>query len=141
MRNSDPNRNTARSFTFSTTLACRIRGSQSSASRTDFIYFSVLYQSDSYKEKGRVFFDVNKLSADGTTAISGYSWTEDGSKLAITLADKGSDICYAQFYDNEGGQLDDKIPSIKFSGVEWLPNNEAVIYSVSSIMFLDSNLV
>jgi hypothetical protein len=56
--------------------------------------FSVLYQSDSYKDKGRVFYDVNKESAKGTTAIASYCWTDDGTQLALMLADKGSDVNY-----------------------------------------------
>jgi len=90
---------------------------------------SVLYQSKSYKEKGSVFLDVNKLSADGTTAISSYDWTEDGSMISFVLAEKGSDIGYAQFMKENGEKLSDTIKGIKFSGADWLSTNDGVIYA------------
>ena len=39
---------------------------------------SVLYKASSITDPGKVFFDPNKLSADGTAALSGSSFTEDG---------------------------------------------------------------
>jgi len=69
------------------------------------------------------------MSADGTTAITGYSWAEDGSLLSLILSDKGSDICYVQFMKQNGDMLPDKITDIKFSNAEWLPTNDGVIYS------------
>lgn len=61
-------------------------------------FFSVLYQSDSYKEKGQVFIDPNKMSKDGTTAISSMSWTDDGELLAMSFANKGSDLTFCNVY-------------------------------------------
>ena len=47
---------------------------------------------DSPDGKGeKIFFDPNKLSEDGTTAISFRSFTKDGTLLAYGLAEKGSD--------------------------------------------------
>ena len=52
---------------------------------------SVLYQQTNFKDKGKVFFDPNALSSDGTTALRQSSWTEDGKIWAIGLSEKGSD--------------------------------------------------
>ena len=41
---------------------------------------SVIYIADSITDPGRVFFDPNKLTADGTAALNGSSFT-DGGKL------------------------------------------------------------
>src|SRR5688572_4547503 len=43
---------------------------------------SVLYITDSVDSPGRVLLDPNKLSADGTAALSGSSFTEDGKLWA-----------------------------------------------------------
>jgi prolyl oligopeptidase len=39
---------------------------------------SVLYRASSIKDEGKVFFDPNKLSTDGTVSLSGSSFTDDG---------------------------------------------------------------
>ncbi|KAI6223442.1 Prolyl endopeptidase [Aphelenchoides besseyi] len=111
-------------------------GSQTKHGDFYYIYYnsgiqnqSVLYQSKTYKEKGKVFFDVNKLAEDGTTAISSSSWSEDGKYLAIGLSEKGSDSMKFKFMKNNGEELKDEILDIKFSGLDWLPKNDAVIYA------------
>ncbi len=43
---------------------------------------SVIYIADSVNDPGRVFFDPNKLTADGTAALGGSSFTDDGKLWA-----------------------------------------------------------
>jgi prolyl oligopeptidase len=38
-----------------------------------------------------VFIDPNTLSEDGTTALSNYSFSEDGNYMAYTMSKAGSD--------------------------------------------------
>ena len=52
---------------------------------------SVLYITDSIDDPGKVFFDPNKLSEDGTAALSGSSFTDDGKLWAYGVARSGSD--------------------------------------------------
>jgi prolyl oligopeptidase len=52
---------------------------------------SVLYITDSIDSPGRVLFDPNKLSAGGTAALSGSSFTDDGKLWAYGVAIAGSD--------------------------------------------------
>ncbi len=52
---------------------------------------SVWYIADTYDSKGRVFFDVNTLRDDGTTAVSAMEFTKDGSVMAVGLSEAGSD--------------------------------------------------
>ncbi len=52
---------------------------------------SVYYIQESLESEGKVFQDPNLLSDDGTTAISGRSFTEDGTIMAYSVSEKGSD--------------------------------------------------
>ena len=53
--------------------------------------FSVMYVQDSLESNPEVFLDPNKLSEDGTIALVGRSFTEDGQLFAYSLSNKGSD--------------------------------------------------
>src|SRR5579864_8449798 len=52
---------------------------------------AVLYVADSLDAAPRVLFDPNKLLADGTVALTGWSPSEDGKRLVYSLAEAGSD--------------------------------------------------
>ena len=52
---------------------------------------SVLYVTKSIDDAGRVLLDPNKLSADGTVALNGTVFTDDGKLMAYGLAGAGSD--------------------------------------------------
>src|SRR5437899_4866774 len=51
----------------------------------------VLYTMRALDEKPRVLLDPNKLSPDGTIALTGYSITDDGNLMAYGLSTAGSD--------------------------------------------------
>jgi prolyl oligopeptidase len=91
---------------------------------------SVLYVADSVKDKGRVLLDPNKLSADGTVALSGLSISDDGKMLAYGLAGAGSDWQEWHFMNVETGEkLPDVLKNIKFSGASWTKDGKGVYYS------------
>ncbi len=56
-----------------------------------FVLFSVLFRQETIDGEASVFLDANQLSEDGTTAIRGTAFSEDGSIFAYGLSDKGSD--------------------------------------------------
>lgn len=88
----------------------------------------VLYRS---KDGGEVevFLDPNTFSDDGTTSMSGLSFSEDGSLLAYQISEGGSDwrkIIVINTQTKE--QVEQALVDIKFSGISWL-GNEGFYYS------------
>jgi prolyl oligopeptidase len=68
----------------------------------------------------RVFLDPNKLSTDGTVALQGVYFSNNGKYAAYTISRSGSD--WQEFYviDLKTGQLTtDHIEWAKFSGAAW----------------------
>ena len=91
---------------------------------------SVLYVADSPKAKGKVLLDPNKLSADGTVALSGLEVSEDGKMLAYGLSSGGSDWQEWRVRDVESGtDLADTIKFVKFSGASWTKDGKGFFYS------------
>lgn len=91
---------------------------------------SVLYVTDSPDKPGRVLLDPNKLSADGTVALSGVSISDDGKIMAYGVSVSGSDWQEWRFRDVETGKdLPDVLKDIKFSGASWSKDNSGIYYS------------
>ncbi|HLM01488.1 MAG TPA: prolyl oligopeptidase family serine peptidase [Pyrinomonadaceae bacterium] len=91
---------------------------------------SVLYVADSVTDKGRVLLDPNRLSAEGTVALSGLAISDDGKLMAYGLAGAGSDWQEWRFMDVETGKdLPDVLKNIKFSGASWTLDGKGVYYS------------
>lgn len=92
---------------------------------------SVLYIADSLTDPGRVFFDPNKLSADGTAALSGNgAFTDDGKLWAYGVAVAGSDRTQWRIRDVEtGNDLPDTLKPNRQGGVVWLKDNSGFFYS------------
>lgn len=64
----------------------------------------MLYIQDSLDGEARVFLDPNTLSEDGTIALSGSRFTEDGSTFAYALSASGSDWNTIHLKDVETGK-------------------------------------
>lgn len=91
---------------------------------------SVLYIADSVTDAGRVFLDPNKLSADGTAALAGTSFTDDGTLMAYGVAIAGSDRSEWRIKNVETGKdLADVLPPNRQGGVSWLKDNSGFFYS------------
>ncbi len=89
---------------------------------------SVLYVQDTLDSEARVFLDPNKLSDDGTVALSGLSFSNDGKYVAYTISRSGSDWREIYVMDAATGNLlDDHIHWAKFSGAQW--QGEGFYYS------------
>ncbi|HEY9855006.1 MAG TPA: prolyl oligopeptidase family serine peptidase [Stenomitos sp.] len=91
---------------------------------------SVLYTIKSLDETPRVLIDPNKLSADGTVALSGVSISHDGKQMAYSISRSGSDWQEWKVRDVETGQdLTDDIQWSKFSGASWNKDGTGFYYS------------
>ncbi len=91
---------------------------------------NVIYTLDALDAEPRVLLDPNKLSDDGTVALSGFSISDDGRYFAYGVADGGSDWQTYRVRDIETGKdLSDKIEWIKFSGASWKKDNSGFFYS------------
>jgi len=81
---------------------------------------SVLYQMDSPDGEQRVFLDPNKLSDDGTVALSSTSFSRDGKYMAYVIRRSGSDWCEIYVLDVATKKpLDDHILWAKFTSASW----------------------
>lgn len=81
---------------------------------------SVLYVQDSLDGTPRVMLDPNTLSADGTVALTGISFSHDGRYMAYTISRSGSDWTEIYVIDAASGRtLDDHIVWAKFTGASW----------------------
>lgn len=97
--------------------------------RGDYFYFykndglqnqAVLMRQQGLEETPEVFIDPNKLSATGTVALGGISFSKDHRYVAVLVAGAGSDWQTAKVIDTHTGQdLADKLEWIKFSGIAW----------------------
>ncbi|HSI89384.1 MAG TPA: prolyl oligopeptidase family serine peptidase [Pyrinomonadaceae bacterium] len=91
---------------------------------------SVLYITDSVDDPGRVFFDPNKLSDDGTAALSGSSFSKDGKLWAYGVARSGSDRTEWRVMNVETGEhLSDTLRPNRQGGIAWLKDNSGFYYS------------
>jgi prolyl oligopeptidase len=91
---------------------------------------SVLYTLKSLDGEPKVLLDPNKLSEDGTVALSGLSISEDGKLLAYGLSSSGSDWQEWKVRDVETTEdLSDHLKWIKFSGASWTNDNQGFFYS------------
>lgn len=88
----------------------------------------VLYRQ---KEGGdpEVFIDPNKFSADGTTSLGEMGFSKDGSLLAYSISEGGSDWRKVIVMNTEDRKIiGDTLIDVKFSGIAW-KGNEGFYYS------------
>jgi len=89
---------------------------------------SVLYRKDK-NGKEEVFLDPNTFSADGSTSLASVSFTKDGSLVAYSISEAGSDWNKITILDAiTKKKLEAEIVDVKFSGISWY-KNEGFYYS------------
>ncbi|MCK5780946.1 MAG: S9 family peptidase, partial [Flavobacteriales bacterium] len=103
----------------------------------DYIYFYkndglqsqfVVYRKDA-SGKEEVFLDPNTFSKEGTTSLGGIEFSKDGSLVAYSISEGGSDWRKVIVLDVESKkQIEDTLVDVKFSGVSWY-KNEGFYYS------------
>ncbi|PNQ53988.1 S9 family peptidase, partial [Vibrio agarivorans] len=76
-----------------------------------------------------VFIDPNTFSEDGTTSLSDVSFSQDGSRVAYSISEGGSDWRKIITLDAKTKRvIDETLQDIKFSEISWL-GNEGFFYS------------
>lgn len=81
---------------------------------------SVLYRSENLEDEPEVFLDPNTLSDDGTVALTGTSFSNDGKYMAYMISRSGSDWTEIYVMDVKTKQLlGDHIEWAKFTGAAW----------------------
>ncbi len=89
---------------------------------------SIVYRIDK-EEKEEVFLDPNTFSTDGTTSLGEISFTKDGSIVAYSISEGGSDWRKIIVLDAKTKkQIGEILIDVKFSGISW-KGNEGFFYS------------
>jgi prolyl oligopeptidase len=79
---------------------------------------------------GRVLIDPNTFSSDGTVALSGLSFSDDGALVAYATSVSGSDWLTWRVRDVATGiDRDDEVRWSKFSGASWRRDGSGFYYS------------
>ncbi|MHB1559451.1 MAG: prolyl oligopeptidase family serine peptidase [Isosphaeraceae bacterium] len=96
---------------------------------TGLLNQSILYTSESVDDPGHALLDPNKLSTDGTVALSGAVPSRDGRFLAYGIASAGSDWNEWRVREVATGQdAPDVLRWVKFSSAEWTPDGQGFFY-------------
>jgi prolyl oligopeptidase len=78
---------------------------------------------------GRVLLDPMNWAGDGVAALDAWEPSSDGSLLAYSVQDSGSDWRTVHVVRvDDGAVLDDRLEWVKFSGLAWV-GCEALVYS------------
>jgi len=91
---------------------------------------SVIYKTKALDAAPEVLIDPNALSPDGTVALGGVSFDDQGRYMAYALASSGSD--WLEWHVREvatGRDLTDVVKWSKFSGAAWLKDGSGFFYS------------
>lgn len=91
---------------------------------------SVLYMADTLDGEPRVLLDPNRWSKDGTIALSGLSFSDDGRYAAFARSEAGSDWTTWRVMEIASGKiLSDELKWTKFSGAAWTKDGRGFFYT------------
>ena len=89
----------------------------------------VLWTADAPDAIGRVLFDPNELSGEGTTALASVAVADDGEHVALALSQAGSDWRTWRVHSaRTGEELPDRIEWSKFSSAAWTHDGAGFFY-------------
>jgi prolyl oligopeptidase len=91
---------------------------------------AALYIQDTLDGEPRLLLDPNTFSADGTVALSGVSFSEDGLYMAWATSSGGSDWQTWRVRELASGRdLPETIEWTKFASVAWTPDSAGFFYN------------
>jgi prolyl oligopeptidase len=89
----------------------------------------VLYTMEALDSEPRVLIDPNTWSEDGTVALAGTAFSDDGKYVAYAVQDAGSDWRTWRIMEIESGEmLDDELKWVKFADVSWTKDSRGLFY-------------
>jgi len=89
----------------------------------------VLWTADGPEAQGTVLLDPNRLSAQGTTALSDLAVSESGELVACAMSEAGSDWhTWTVRRVGTGEELPDRIAWCKFSSAAWTHDDAGFFY-------------
>lgn len=92
-------------------------------------YVMYRYKTGEDPSTAKVFLDPNTFKEDGTISLGGASFSKNGSILAYSISEGGSDWRKILVMDTESMKIvEDTLIDIKFSGMSWY-KNEGFYYS------------
>ncbi|MGA2163755.1 MAG: prolyl oligopeptidase family serine peptidase [Solirubrobacteraceae bacterium] len=90
----------------------------------------ILYVREGLNGDDRVLLDVNKLAADGTTALDWWYASEDGKYVAYGTSPSGSEVSTLYVIETASGKLlPDAIERTRAASVAWKPDNSGFFYT------------
>jgi len=91
---------------------------------------SVLYVTDALDATPRVLFDPNESRQDATVALARFEPSPDGSMLAYSISDGGTDWEIWRFMRvSDGNLMSDELRYTKFWELSWAKDGSGVYYS------------
>ena len=91
---------------------------------------NVLFKQVTLDSEATVLLDPNTWSKDGTVALSGSAFSDDGRYVAYGIQDAGSDWNTWKIMEIETGKvLDDELKWVKFSAADWTPDSRGFFYA------------
>jgi len=90
----------------------------------------VLYVQETPESEPEVLLDPNTWSEDGTIALAGQQFSDDGRYMAYAIQDAGSDWKVWRIMELATRKLlSDEIRWIKFNSPEWTPDGSGFFYA------------
>jgi len=91
---------------------------------------SVLYMQKTLADPPEILIDPNRWSDDGTVALAGQEFSDDGRYIAYAIQDGGSDWKIWKIMEIDGRkEWPDELRWIKFNSPAWTPDGAGFFYA------------